>query len=68
MGTGENRWALGERRELKVVRWKEVGENIGENGECKKYEEKQGWLALEHVEQLVLGSNKRGGKVGFVNF
>lgn len=30
-----------------------------------KYVEKQGWLVLEHMEQLVLGSNKRGSKVGF---
>lgn len=30
-----------------------------------KYVEKQGWLVLKHMEQLVLGTSKRGNKVGF---
>lgn len=40
---------------------KRIGAKI-KNG---KYVEKWGWLILEHMKQFVLGSNRRGSKVGF---
>lgn len=51
---------------MKAVRWEEVGDNIGENKNVKfKYVEKQGWLLLELMQQLVLGLGKRRTQVGF---